>query len=321
MTLTSLQFNDANYKNAVKLGAGAFGEVFSAFDIKNNKTIVYKRLDKSRIPEKDLLAEVSVLSQLKDVCRKNILCFIDFMEDRKFFYIIMEYLGEYITLTKYIEKYIQLPPAQAPDWKIVQNLIDGMKDFHMTGVAHRDVKPDNIMINPKNLDIKFIDFGLACRLDTCYVDGQAGTPYYMAPELFSTKDPMNPTRTKYDPRAPNTMKKWMKTDYWSLGATIMELYSKTYFAKFLAESQKLPSNSIDDLKKLMTSLKMNENKIDMFSLFYKQYSINKDLQYKLKMFVEPMLRISPDKRALNVIDSRCERESKFVAPYDVAIKF
>jgi len=56
------------------------------------------------------------------------------------------------------------------------------------GVAHRDIKTDNILINPATLQIKLIDFGLATidpELDELMVDNQyIGTPYYMAPDVL-----------------------------------------------------------------------------------------------------------------------------------------
>lgn len=58
----------------------------------------------------------------------------------------------------------------------------------MAGVAHRDIKTDNILINPATLQIKVIDFGLATiddHLDENSQDSRyLGTPYYMAPDIL-----------------------------------------------------------------------------------------------------------------------------------------
>ena len=56
--------------------------------------------------------------------------------------------------------------------------------LHMRGIAHRDVKLDNVLIEDKTNMIKIIDFGFAAFCQ----DGQkqkifCGTPSYMAPEL------------------------------------------------------------------------------------------------------------------------------------------
>lgn len=58
--------------------------------------------------------------------------------------------------------------------------------MHRNGIAHRDIKPDNIMLD-NDFKVKIIDFGFAGSISG--VDGQkqmttyCGTPYYMAPEI------------------------------------------------------------------------------------------------------------------------------------------
>lgn len=57
------------------------------------------------------------------------------------------------------------------------------------GVAHRDVKSENIIINPDTLLIKFIDFGLGMRVEDEFTKDSEfiGTPIYMAPEVLHRK--------------------------------------------------------------------------------------------------------------------------------------
>ena len=79
------------------------------------------------------------------------------------------------------------------------------------GIAHRDVKPENIMINPKTGDIKYLDFGISCMEDDCERKNvNAGTLYFMAPEL------MNP-ELKID------LNILQKTDIFSLALTIIAI--------------------------------------------------------------------------------------------------
>lgn len=60
--------------------------------------------------------------------------------------------------------------------------------MHSKGVSHRDIKPDNIMVDAKNQKIKIIDFGIAKKMisrkqkiDMLTI---TGTLFYRAPEMF-----------------------------------------------------------------------------------------------------------------------------------------
>ena len=70
---------------------------------------------------------------------------------------------------------------------------------------HRDIKPDNIIVTNDN-QIRLIDFGLAAVAKKRTLTDEAGTPYYMAPEVF---------KHLYGKRS----------DIWSLGVILYTLLS------------------------------------------------------------------------------------------------
>jgi serine/threonine protein kinase len=67
--------------------------------------------------------------------------------------------------------------------KISKSIIETLKYIHSKQIIYRDLKPENIMINLNTLDIKFIDFGMAEKINKP-IKGIAGTPGYIAPEIL-----------------------------------------------------------------------------------------------------------------------------------------
>ena len=71
--------------------------------------------------------------------------------------------------------------------RIMYNLISGLKVLHSSGIMHRDLKPDNIMVRSKSdiFDVCIVDFGLAefINADT-FLYRRCGTPGFVAPEII-----------------------------------------------------------------------------------------------------------------------------------------
>ena len=73
---------------------------------------------------------------------------------------------------------------------IFHKVISGIEEMHHNGIAHLDIKPDNIVIG-KNFEVKLIDFGHCKTMSNKLLkDFNVGTPSYMPPELRE--------RTPYD---------------------------------------------------------------------------------------------------------------------------
>ena len=230
------KYSSDDYANIQYINSGSHGQIYTAYDKTLKSTIVIKQIKKMKIGNKitnenEILNEVEILTHLSTVCSKNMLCYIDYKEDDDFFYIITEHLGKHILLSKIS----QLTLSNDDLIKMIENLKIGLYDIHNAGVAHRDIKPDNIMVNPFTMDIKYIDFGLSCLANQCK-QGDQGTPLYMAPEILNG-------------HSPNDFDSWKQADYWSLGVTILGIQCDRPFVVYYGNMIKqTPVDDIHELK-------------------------------------------------------------------------
>jgi eukaryotic-like serine/threonine-protein kinase len=99
-------------------------------------------------------------------------------------YLTME-LVEGQSLGRLIEDARILPPGRAA--RIAMQVAEGVAAAHAAGVVHRDLKPDNVMIEERSLRVVVMDFGIARGLDAgvARTGGIVGTPLYMAPEQLA----------------------------------------------------------------------------------------------------------------------------------------
>lgn len=78
------------------------------------------------------------------------------------------------------------PPKFKDNIQICCNIAEALLELHKDiDIIHRDIKPDNILIDPRTLEIKIVDFGFAKKGEL--YNGAAGTLYYVAPEVLSHK--------------------------------------------------------------------------------------------------------------------------------------
>jgi len=255
----------ANYQVIRKFGAGNFGEVYQVKDIRNGSTLVLKRIPKNKVNPEDIKNEVTILQHLQGHCQLYILCYIGFFEDDIYYYILTEYLGNYLTLDVVLEKRIKI--FNLP--KLISNLKEGLTQIHDQNIAHSDIKPANIMIDPNTLNIKYIDFGLSCIGFNCNTDKASGSPIYMAPEILYRIIPYNLEILK-------------KSDIWSLGMTIYEIITKKnlyidYFNKFILPTLPVtatqPRNIEKDILSVMAYL-LNSPEPMPINLLLPNYYLN-----------------------------------------------
>src|SRR4051794_39797762 len=162
------------------LGRGGMGEVYRATDLTLGQSVALKFLPEEASRNQRLLerfhgeVRVARLVSHPNVCRVYDIGEIEGMP-----FISMEYVdGE--DLASLLLRIGRLPADKAVETS--RKLCAGLTAAHDRGVIHRDLKPQNIMINKRG-EVVIMDFGLAAISDQLSgAEIRNGTPAYMAPE-------------------------------------------------------------------------------------------------------------------------------------------
>jgi eukaryotic-like serine/threonine-protein kinase len=169
------------YKLIDELGKGSSAVVYVARDITDNHLYAAKTMYKQQLEHQGILRrfqrEVAILQYLDD---PHIVRIIDYGDDKDIFYIVMDYIDGK-TLRDYMTPRVPLKLFQAFDY--VRQIAEGLDTTYKKGVVHRDIKPQNILINRKGV-VKIVDFGLALADAPTLTDSKdfMGTAYYVSPE-------------------------------------------------------------------------------------------------------------------------------------------
>ncbi|HUL68917.1 MAG TPA: protein kinase [Gemmatimonadales bacterium] len=170
------------------LGAGGMGVVYRAYDRQLQEVVAIKTLKPDVIA-----ADASSLERFKQEIRlarrithRNVLRTHDLGEVDGIYFITMEY-AEGTSLADLIQKRGRLPVGVT--LTIGKQLCRALEVAHEEGVVHRDIKPQNLMIDPSGF-LKVMDFGIARLAEKRRQGGPGlteagaviGTPEYMSPE-------------------------------------------------------------------------------------------------------------------------------------------
>jgi serine/threonine-protein kinase len=176
------------YKIEKELGRGAMGVVYLGKDPKINRKVAIKTLDYSQFSSKELntvktrfFREAEAAGRLS---HSSIVTVYDMGEEEDFAYIAMDY-AEGIPLSDCTTVGKLLPVDEV--YRIIQLVAEALDYAHQQNIVHRDIKPGNIMYNPKNKQLKITDFGIARITDSVKTRTGSfmGSPSYMAPEQIT----------------------------------------------------------------------------------------------------------------------------------------
>ena len=243
-----------NFKMGKKLGEGRFSIVKLGTHSLTGQPVAIKILDKTKIAKLEDKERINKEIQImKKINHFNITKLYTIIDTKYIIYLIQEYVqGKELNDYLYAKGKLTEPEA----CKIFHQIISGLSYLHYIGIAHRDFKPENILLTNDNKILKIIDFGLG----NMYKKGQllktgCGSPCYIPPEMIKEEG--------YD---------GAKSDIWSAGIILYLMLCG--HLPFYEEDNQLMYNKIIE----------------------GQYTIPQYLSEEAKDIIKKILEIDPKKR-------------------------
>jgi serine/threonine protein kinase len=208
----------AHFKILEPLGSGGIGEVYRARDTRLGRTVAVKVLSREILSDPAKFDALSVMAdRLTRLSHPNIAMLFEGGQDGDRYYMVFEFVQGQPLASLINGRPLQV--RRALEFGI--NLADALAEAHSNGLVHGDIRPDTIMITPKDR-AKFMNFGLAPFTGGGVARVSGGSPY-VAPEELAGKSA--------DARS----------DIYSLGAVMFEMFTGRQRARGLVLSGLSPN--------------------------------------------------------------------------------
>ena len=173
----------------------ANGVIYQGYNLKSGEQIIFKQLPRKNVPnwvefENAIVpSEIAYHFKTYESCpeaRDSICRPIVWLEKKSSFILVLEKLGgrHCVDLFELSKK---LGAIKEDAVKIIfGQLLKIWETLNHAKVCHRDLKDENIIINPETLECRLIDFGCATKLSPDPQKTFAGTPEFFPPEWFRT---------------------------------------------------------------------------------------------------------------------------------------
>nr|MBA3686926.1 serine/threonine protein kinase [Planctomycetota bacterium] len=175
--------NFGGFELVAKIGQGGMGVVYKGRQVSLDRVVAIKILSKALGDNSEFIKRFE--REAKSIARishPNIVAVYDFGKHEGLWYMVTEFI-EGSNLAKIINEKLVLQVEEV--MPLVVNCLAGLAHVSQSGIIHRDIKPDNILLT-KDQVAKIADFGLAKDVtsdsDLTAVGLAMGTPSYMSPE-------------------------------------------------------------------------------------------------------------------------------------------
>ncbi|VTR91018.1 serine threonine protein kinase : Putative serine/threonine protein kinase OS=Gemmata sp. Wa1-1 PE=4 SV=1: Pkinase [Gemmata massiliana] len=193
-----------NYDIVSKIAEGGMGTVYKAKNRTTGEIVAVKVIAPATAKNPILLQRFErEFLAAKVLDHPNVVKAIDYSGALPHPFLVMEFVDG-LSIGQRIEKQGAYPEAEAV--RLIAQVCDGLQRAHKQGLVHRDVKPDNILVNKDGV-AKLTDMGLVKEvegdLNLTRTGRGLGTPHFMAPEQFRNAKTVD-----------------VRGDIYSLGATL-----------------------------------------------------------------------------------------------------
>ncbi|CAK9228550.1 unnamed protein product [Sphagnum troendelagicum] len=172
------------YEKVEKIGEGTYGVVYRARDRVTNETVALKKIRLEQEDEGVPSTAIREISLLKEMQHSNIVRLQDVVHSERRLYLVFEYLD------LDLKKHMDTCPDLAKDPRLIKTylyqILRGVAYCHSHRVLHRDLKPQNLLIDRRTNALKLADFGLARAfgIPVRTFTHEVVTLWYRAPEIL-----------------------------------------------------------------------------------------------------------------------------------------
>ncbi len=178
------------YRIVEEIGRGTMARVFKGFHVGLGRISALKVLSPALVAHQPRVVDwfLGEARTVAGLIHPNVVTIHNLGFDRGYHFVEMEYVRGGRSLNHAVASDGPFGAIQATT--LIRQVATALSAAHDSGLIHRDVKPANILLTPEGL-AKLADFGLVRRIDEAEVLGGslAGTPTFMAPELFAGEEP------------------------------------------------------------------------------------------------------------------------------------
>lgn len=170
------------YKVLETIGGGGMANVYLAHDMILDRDVAVKVLRLDFANDEEFIRRFRREAQsATSLNHPNIVNIYDVGEEGDIYYIVMEYVDGQ-TLKQYILEHSPLPVEEVI--QIMKQLTSAISHAHQNNIIHRDIKPQNVLIDPSG-NVKITDFGIAMALSATSItktNSVLGSIHYLSPE-------------------------------------------------------------------------------------------------------------------------------------------
>uniref|UniRef100_A0A0E0CTU3 Protein kinase domain-containing protein n=1 Tax=Oryza meridionalis TaxID=40149 RepID=A0A0E0CTU3_9ORYZ len=172
------------YDKEEKIGEGTYGVVYKARDKVTNETIALKKIRLEQEDEGVPSTAIREISLLKEMHHRNIVRLHDVIHSEKRIGLVFEYLD--LDLKKFMDSCPEFAKNPTLIKSYLYQILRGVAYCHSHRVLHRDLKPQNLLIDRRTNTLKLADFGLARAfgIPVRTFTHEVVTLWYRAPEIL-----------------------------------------------------------------------------------------------------------------------------------------